>query len=296
MKKSPLTILILLLLATGCATRNALEVSARPVALPASTPVASPISTPETSPPAEGAAPTFSLFPQIPSDAARIATAPLHWEGGDWAKFGLGVAAVGGAILLDRDLRQIVERNSSSGLLRVANDVAPLGSYYSFGVLGAFYLGGKAFHNEKALSVAQDGLVSSLIAAGVITPVLKIAVSRQRPGSADTTFDRDSGGTSFPSGHTTQAFAVASAIAAHYDSFWVRAAAYSLAGLVGLSRMQQGEHYASDVLAGALIGTAVGNAVVKFHESERLHIAFAPSMNPRPGGVAIGLRFDFGDR
>src|SRR6476469_8897326 len=212
MKKSPLTILILLLLATGCATRNALEVSARPVALPASTPVASPISTPETSPPAERAAPTFSLFPQIPSDAARIATAPLHWEGGDWAKFGLGVAAVGGAILLDRDLRQIVERNSSTGLLRVANDVAPLGSYYSFGVLGAFYLGGKAFHNEKALSVAQDGLVSSLIAA-----------SRQRPGSADTTFDRDSGGTSFPSGHTTQAFAVASVIAAHYDSFWVRA-------------------------------------------------------------------------
>jgi hypothetical protein len=299
MKKTAPTILILLLLSTGCATRHALEVSNRPVALPSATLASAPVDSPSTpvdssSAPAVGT--TFSLFPQLKHDAVQMATAPLHWEGGDWAKFGLGVAAVGGAILLDRDLRRIVERNSTSGLVRVADAVAPFGSYYSFGVLGGFYLGGKLFQNDKALSVAQDGLASSAIAAGVISPLLKLAVRRERPNQADSTFDRDRGGMSFPSGHTTQAFAVASVIAAHYDSFWVRAAAYSLAGLVGLSRMQQGEHYASDVLAGALIGTAVGNAVVKFHESERLHIAFAPSMNPRSGGVAVGLRFDFGDR
>ena len=290
MKKSSPTILILLLLSTACATRNTLEVSDRAGAVPSAT-VAS---GPANSPPPAAVGNAFSLFPRLKTDAVQIAAAPLHWEGGDWAKFGLGVAAVGGAILLDRDLRQAVEHNSSSGLLRVADSVAPFGSYYSFGVLGAFYLGGKYFQNDKALSVAQDGLASSLIAAGVISPLLKVAVSRQRPSEAESTFDRDRGGMSFPSGHTTQAFAVASVIAAHYDSFWVRAAAYGLAGLVGLSRMQQGEHYASDVLAGALIGTAVGNAVVRFHESERLHLAFAPSMNPRSGGVAIGLRFEFG--
>lgn len=280
MKKGPLSVVAVLLLSTACATTRTVPASVQPA------PPAAPAEVPA---PAERPGPTFSLFPQLKKDASHIATAPLRWEGSDWAKFGLGVAAVGGAILLDRDLRQAVDRNSSSGLLRVADAVAPFGSEYSFGVLGAFYLGGKLLKNEKALSVAQDGLASSLIAAGVISPILKVTVSRQRPTQAESTFDRDRGGMSFPSGHATQAFAVASVIAAHYDSFWVRAAAYGLAGLVGLSRMQQGEHYASDVLAGALIGTAVGNAVVRFHESEHLRISFAPSMNPRARGVALTL-------
>ena len=174
MKKSPPTILILLLLSTGCATRNALQISDRPIPAPSVTVASAPVDTP----PAPAVGTTFSLFPQVKQDAVQIATAPLHWEGTDWAKFGLGVAAVGGAILLDRDLRQAVERNSTSGLVRVADAVAPFGSYYSFGVLGGFYLGGKLFQNDKALSVAQDGLAASVIAAGVISPVLKLAVSR----------------------------------------------------------------------------------------------------------------------
>ena len=76
-------------------------------------------------------------------------------------------------------------------------------------------------------------------------------------------------------------------IAAHYSSFWVQAAAYGIAGLVGLSRMEQGAHYASDVLAGARLGVAVGNAVVRFHDSERLHISVMPSTSPRNRGVAV---------
>jgi hypothetical protein len=272
-KKGPLSVVALLVLTTACATT-------RPVP---PTPSAGPAA---ASPPA-ASGPSSSLIPQIGRDAVHIATAPIHWEGTDWAKFGLGVAAVGGAVLLDRDLQKAVDRNSSGGLSSIANAVAPFGSEYSFGVLGGFFLGGKLLKNEKAMSVAEDGLASSLIAAGVISPILKLTVSRERPNHAESTFDRDRGGMSFPSGHATQAFAVASVIAAHYDSPWVKVAAYGLAGLVGLARMEQGEHFASDVLAGALIGTAVGNAVVRFHDSERLHISFAPSMNPRARGAAL---------
>jgi hypothetical protein len=269
-KKSPLSVIALLLLTTACATTRPVQPAAEP-----------------TAPPPSASVPSSSLIPQIERDAVHIATAPIHWEGTDWAKFGLGVAAVGGAVLLDRDLQKAVDRNSTGGLGRIANAVAPFGSEYSFGVLGGFFLGGKLLKNEKAMSVAEDGLASSLIAAGVISPILKLTVSRERPNQADSTFDSDRGGMSFPSGHATQAFAVASVIAAHYDSLWVKVAAYGLAGLVGLARMEQGEHYASDVLAGALIGTAVGNAVVRFHDSERLHISFSPSMNPRSRGAAV---------
>lgn len=61
---------------------------------------------------------------------------------------------------------------------------------------------------------------------------------------------------SFPSGHTAQAFAAATFLSEEYkDRFpWMPAAAYGLAGTVGMLRMANNKHYISDVLAGAGIG------------------------------------------
>ena len=282
MKKGLLSFLAALLLTTACATT-------RTTTTPASMRPAPSSPRADVSAPAGEPGPTFSLFPQLKRDAAHIATAPLHWEGSDWAKFGLGVAAVGGAVLLDEDLRHAVDRNSSGTLAGVAKAVAPFGAEYSFAALGAFYLAGRYWKDDTARAVAEDGLASSLIAAGVITPILKLTIGRRRPSQTESTFTRG-GGSSLPSGHATQAFAVASVIAAHYDSPWIRAAAYGMAGLVGLSRMEQGAHYASDVLAGALIGIAVGKAVVRFHESQRLRIAVVPSVSHRSFAVGFSLQ------
>lgn len=287
MKKGPLPLLAALILTTACATTRSVPASVRPV--PQSAPA-------EVSAPADLGSPTFSLFRELRRDAAHIATAPLRWQGSDWAKFGLGVAAVGGALLLDKDLRQAADRNSGGTVSRIANGVAPFGSEYSFGALGAFYLAGRYLKDDTARAVAEDGLVSSLIAAGVVSPILKATIGRRRPSQTGEIFARGGGGVSFPSGHTTQAFAVASVVAAHYASPLVKIAAYGIAGLVGLSRMEQGAHYASDVLAGALIGIAVGNAVVRLHDSERLRVSVVPSASPRSRGVALGLRFQIGDR
>jgi len=231
----------------------------------------------------------------LKKDAQHFATAPLHWGRSDWTKLGIGMLAVGGVILLDDELRQSVERNSNDTTRRIADTVEPFGSEYSFAVLGAFFLTGRYLNDEKAKAVAEDGLASSLIAAGVITPILKVTIGRQRPSQTGEAFAVGNGGKSFPSGHTTQAFAVASVIASHYDSPWVRVAAYGLAGLVGWSRMEHNAHYASDVLAGALIGTVVGRTVVRLHKNERLRIAVAPPVNPRTAGVALTVRTDLGD-
>jgi hypothetical protein len=280
MKNGPQSILAALLLTTACATTRTVSTPSRVLPPPS----------PEASGPARSDSPSYSLFPELARDAGHIATAPLRWEGADWTKFGIGVAAVGGALLLDEDLREAADHNSSGITRRIANVVAPLGSEGSFGVLGAFYLTERLLHDEKARAVAEDGLASSLIAAGVITPVLKATIGRRRPTQTELTFARGDGGVSFPSGHATQAFAIASVIAAHYPSPWVKIAAYGLAGLVGLSRIEQGEHYASDVLAGALIGIAVGNSVVRFHDSDRLRVSVLPSLNHRSIAVGFTIR------
>jgi hypothetical protein len=272
-----------LILTTACATAPPPHLRSRPDAAPPST--AAPEATPDASS-------SFSLFPQLKRDGGQIATAPLRWDRSDWTKFGVGALAVAGAVLLDEDLREIVHRNTNDMTRGLAKAAGPFGAEYSFATLGAFYLAGKYLKDDRAKAVAGDGLASSLIAAGVITPILKATIGRRRPSQTDVTFSRGGGGVSFPSGHTTQAFAVASVVAAHYDSLWIKVAAYGVAGLVGLSRMEENEHYASDVLAGALIGAAVGNAVVRIHGAERFRISPAPPVNPESRGMALTIRTD----
>ena len=278
--------LVALVLTAACATAPVRNLEPLPVAAPSSAPA------PEAT---ESHGSSFTLFPQLKRDAAQIASAPLRWDRSDWTKFGVGAVAVAGALFLDEDLREIVHHNTNDTTRGLARAAGPFGAEYSFATLGAFYLAGRYLHDDRARAVAEDGLASSLIAAGVITPLLKATIGRRRPSQTDVTFARGDGGVSFPSGHTTQAFAVASVVAAHYDSVWVKAAAYGIAGLVGLSRMEQNAHYASDVLAGALIGVAVGNAVVRIHGEERLRISPAPPVNPATRGMALTFRLRLPD-
>ncbi|HSC36729.1 MAG TPA: phosphatase PAP2 family protein, partial [Chitinophagaceae bacterium] len=65
---------------------------------------------------------------------------------------------------------------------------------------------------------------------------------------------------SFPSGHTSSAFAMATSISMSYPKWYVIAPCYLWAGTVGVSRIVLGVHYPSDVLAGALVG--MGSAYV----------------------------------
>ena len=78
---------------------------------------------------------------------------------------------------------------------------------------------------------------------------------------------------SFPSGHTVVAFAFASTLTREtqfwwpHSAFYVGTVFYGGATLVGLSRMYNNMHWASDVMAGAAIGTIVGLKVVKYTHS-----------------------------
>jgi membrane-associated phospholipid phosphatase len=78
---------------------------------------------------------------------------------------------------------------------------------------------------------------------------------------------------SFPSGHTTSAFAFAAVVSRETQMWWpdsrwpIGTAVYAGATIVGVSRMYNNKHWASDVLGGAAIGTLLGLKVVKYHHS-----------------------------
>ncbi len=106
--------------------------------------------------------------------------------------------------------------------------------------------------NENLHRLGKLSLFSYTL-SGFSTVALKLSVDRTRP---------DGRNHSFPSGHTSTVFAVATIISYEYPDW--RIPAYSLAGAVGLSRIALGRHYVGDVLAGAAIGIASGWVVEKF--------------------------------
>lgn len=93
-------------------------------------------------------------------------------------------------------------------------------------------------------------MTSAFIGTGVTVWGLKEIIGRKRP------LDDVVGNPAFPSGHTASAFASATLLGARYPR--LRIPLYIGAGLVGVTRIYLGRHYASDVFAGAALGTVMG--------------------------------------
>lgn len=113
---------------------------------------------------------------------------------------------------------------------------------------------------KKDKALQRDGwfMAGGLVLSGGITYSVKRLVDRPRPFETYAFIvkrDDESGGRSFPSGHTTAAFYTATAMSLQYKKWYVTVPAFVFAGSVGWARMYQGVHYPGDVLAGMLIGS-----------------------------------------
>ncbi|HYL05162.1 MAG TPA: phosphatase PAP2 family protein [Thermoanaerobaculia bacterium] len=226
-------------------------------------------------------------------DARDVLTSPAHWTGHDWTVFGAGVAGAAALTLADQHLRTEALRGDAPLETKLANDFRYFGNYASFGVLGAFYVGGRLGHDVKAQETAIDGLFASILAGGIITGVLKEVVGRVRPAAHQGVYEFHpfSGNASFPSGESTEAFAVGSVIATQYPHLWVQVLCYGTASLVAFARMREDGHWASDVAFGALIGTTVGRAVVHLNNRLRTRVNVAPLLAPHAQGVTLQTAF-----
>jgi membrane-associated phospholipid phosphatase len=105
---------------------------------------------------------------------------------------------------------------------------------------------------QKSLYIGTSLLTSALIATA-----LKYSINRPRPFVTYTYLQNiaEGGSPSFPSGHTTDAFALATSISIAYPKWYVITPCYLWASAVAYSRMDLGVHYPSDVLGGMIIGS-----------------------------------------
>ncbi len=178
--------------------------------------------------------------------------------------FGLVCAATAGVGVFDQQIRdETQEKFQQDSPSRFLSWWQQLGMEYSAVEVAAFEAWGLATQNPTARSVARDGVTASVISGG-ITRALKAAIGRRAPraDSSAYVFEPFGGDRSFPSGHSTEAFAMATVIAHYYPKWWQQSMAYGAAALVGVALVQQDLHYASEVVAGSAIGWSVGHAVV----------------------------------
>ena len=242
------------------------------------------------------------------SNLKQAFTKPFHMTGNDWKSVGKFAIVLGGLAFADRPIQRwaINFRNNNTGLSTVSKYVTEFGGAYEGYTLGALGAYGFIFNNKKMQTTTLLA-AQSYITAAAVQYVLKFVGGRQRPlaisrnqGVGSPIFRgpfadlRDADGNklngSFPSGHTTVAFAAATVYALEYrDKPWVPIFAYSAASLIGFSRITENKHWATDVLAGAALGYLSGKLVVNnYHRYARIR---APKKYRNSMSFSVGYNY-----
>jgi membrane-associated phospholipid phosphatase len=157
---------------------------------------------------------------------------------------------------LDIDLlRKInLERNTTLDptFKFVTNSVAPIGLGAPLLVTSIGFI-----QHDKSLKNKGYYIGATLLTSTIITTTLKFTIDRDRPFVTYPDIQKLTGGgsPSFPSGHTSEAFATATSLSLAFPKWYVIAPSMLWASAAGYSRMHLGVHYPSDVLVGALIGS-----------------------------------------
>lgn len=159
--------------------------------------------------------------------------------------------------------------------------------------------------------VAVDGTmyVQTMLTAWGIKEWIKLLVNRPRPYMYYDNYpvskvEDGDWNDSFPSGHTTLSFAAASFLTYTFfqyypespGRFWILGASYGLATTTAFLRMASGNHFATDVMTGALIGTVCGIAIPFMH-TQLFYSKFKKnqnndfSFNISPACIALSFRF-----
>jgi membrane-associated phospholipid phosphatase len=254
---------------------------------------------------------TFSsYFILLGSDLKQEITAPFHLTRKDWIKVGEFALIEGGLFFADEPIQRFALdlRDHNAGVRNISKYVTRFGGVYETYLLAGLGAYGFIFRSEKIKTTTLLA-TQAYITAGAMESLLKFVTGRQRPFSLDSnaveaepkfhgpfySSGKDENGkklnTSFPSGHTTVAFAAATVFAMEYkDRPLVPIIAYSAATLIGLSRITENKHWATDVLAGAALGYLTGRQVVNnYHRYAKLK---APKQNR--DSVSFNLQYNYG--
>lgn len=223
-------------------------------------------------------APQLAAQIAIPADTSHVPGKQLFTL--DDAALGVGFAGLTVAMFpTDEEAAEHLRNPSRAPLIAGTTTGVELIADPGSLIIGTgMYAAGRFTHHRELADVGLHETESVVLGTG-ITALLKGLAGRSRPYVSDGRNPRDfklgggfgsAGRTAFPSGHTTAAFAAASALTSEVHRLypqhtWIAGSVlYSGATMVGFSRMYHNKHWASDVALGAAVGTFSGIKVVRF--------------------------------
>ncbi len=212
-------------------------------------------------------------------DVKDYYTAPLRWDTEDWLYFGGTLAVIAGSHEFDARVRDHFATAPKDGLdggrdKNVVRDALPaVGLIVGTGLYAGFIRDPDGY--QETGSLLEAGILST--ATG---EVLSLAAGRERPDATVSANQWRHGGDSFPSVHTSAAFAIGMVFAeSGNDEYrWIRRVlGYGIAGATYYIRVKENVHWLSDTVAGAALGIATARFVLD-REDSRSHadLAFQP--------------------
>lgn len=195
-----------------------------------------------------------------------------------WPAILIGGGAITAGILSTKD--HSIQSNFTRRHLGKADAVAKfIGQPYVLDPVALVLFGaGELSHNEK-LSVTGETLLEALLFADAMTGILKLGFDRTRPNG---------GSYSFPSGHASSTFAVATALETLYG-LKTGIPAYAAASFISITRVDMNAHFVSDVVFGAAMGSAIGWGVAHFHKLKNPNLFLVPTVAEGKGLSLVGI-------
>jgi len=213
----------------------------------------------------------------------------------------LGVTAV--LYQYDDEIYEATQRNKEEqpfkGLMDFTDLYVEIGFMpNAFKVEAGVAVVGYAFKSEPLKQISIE-LIESHIIAGTLRNILKPIVGRAHPyeNLGPYHFDFDSG-SSFPSGHTSILFEIATVVAEHVHSAPVTAVLYAAATLGAVQRVESRNHWPTDVFIPSVTGTLIAHTVVRRNAERRARDAssqsdWTPMFDVVPGGLRVGVSHGF---
>ncbi len=250
-----------------------------------------------------------SYFILLGSDLKQSFTKPFHMSKKDWGNLGKFTLATVALSFADEPIQRaaLKLKNKNTGLNNVSKYITNFGGNYEGYTLAALGAYGFIFKNEKMKTTVLLATQAYITGAAVET-VTKFLSGRTRPsyypsgtepeprflGPFSKTAVTSSGKklySSFPSGHTTVAFAAATVFALEYrDKPLIPIVAYSAATMIGLSRITENKHWITDVFVGAALGYLSGKQVVNnYHRYSKLKALWQ-----KKNTVTFNLQYSYG--
>ena len=235
------------------------------------------------------------LLLNILYDQEAIFTSPFHANRHNALQWLVPIAVTGALIASDTHIANAFE--NSRGQIRWGGRISDIGASYTLlPIIAGSYVYGVWRDNPKGREIGvlgTESLLDSLIVVGVLKEVFR----RNRPDEKNPG-DFWGGGTSFPSGHAIQIWSIASLLDHEYKhKKIVGITAYGLAAIVSASRIAAEKHFASDVVAGGMMGWFIGRYVYDTHMSHLAHThsslvpMIVPQADPLQRSYALALIF-----